>query len=145
MRPYRKGWWGLDLYKWKREYSVGIATIDQQHQQLFELVNQLHQFISAGQSDAVVAPTFSELVACTRQHFLAEEAMMSEFSFPGLEAHRLEHEKIIRAALRFIGDYEAGEKRFSVQLLDFMIDWLTTHILVTDMHYSQYLLAKGAA
>ena len=135
----------MGQHKWKQEYSVGIATLDQQHQHLFELVNRLHEFMSAGLSDAIMTTTLGELVAATRQHFLAEEALMTEVNFPALDAHRAEHEKINRAVLKFIGDYEAGEKRFSVQLLDFMIDWLTTHILTTDMQYSQFLLAKGAA
>jgi len=141
--PYRKGWWGLDLYKWKQEYSVGVATLNQQHQHLFELVDQLQEFMTTGQSDAVITTTLRELMACTRQHFLAEEALMTECSFPGLDAHRIEHKKINRAVLKFIRDFEAGEKRFRVQLLDFMIDWLTTHILTTDMLYSQFLLAKA--
>jgi hemerythrin-like metal-binding protein len=135
----------LDHYKWKREYSVGIAILDQQHQHLFELVNELHEFMTAGQSEAVLTTTLTELVACTRRHFLAEEALMAQFNFPCLDAHRIEHEKINRAVLKFIRDYEAGEKRFTMQLLDFMIDWLTSHILTTDMLYSQFLLAQGAA
>ncbi len=135
----------MDRYKWRREYSVGIATLDHQHQHLFELVNQLHDSMTAEQPEAVMANTLSELVDCTRQHFLAEEALMTDLNFPGLDAHRAEQEKINRAVLKFIRDFEADEICFNVQLLDFMVDWLTSHILNTDMQYSQFLLAKNSA
>ena len=92
--PCRKGWSGLDHYKWKREYSVGVAILDQQHQHLFELVNELHEFMTAGQSEAILTTTLTELVACTRRHFLAGRgADRTDLNFPGLDAHRTEQRK----------------------------------------------------
>lgn len=135
----------MDLYAWKDTYSVKIEILDRHHQHLFSLINELHDFMRIGNSDAIMMTTLQELLRYTREHFSAEEVLMAAFHYPHLDAHRQEHENLTRRVLDFISGFEAGERRFGVELMNFLNDWLTCHILRTDQRYSEFFSAIGAA
>ena len=134
----------MDLYCWKPEYSVKIKVLDEHHQHLFELVNELHDFMRMGKGDEIMITTLRDLLLYTRNHFAAEEVLMTTFSYPQFLSHRLEHQKLTRSVHDFITAFEAGERRFSPQLMDFLNDWLTCHILQTDLQYTAFLRERGA-
>jgi hemerythrin len=131
------------MFEWKAEYSVGIGSIDGQHQKLFTLTRELHQAMNAGQGRAAVARILDRLVQYTVVHFALEERLMEECGYPGLEEHRIEHESLTKKVLAFQADYEAGRGPMSVQLLLLLRGWLEHHIQEEDQAYAPYLKAAA--
>src|SRR5262245_50466130 len=132
------------MFEWKAQYSVGISSIDGQHQNLFGVARELYQAMNAGQGKAVMAGILDRLVQYTVVHFAQEERLMQECGYPELPKHRLEHELLTKQVLAFQKDYEAGRVAMSVQLLQFLKSWLEQHIQAEDRAYAPYLKAKAA-
>ena len=44
-----------DMFEWNHEYSVGIASVDAQHQKLFAIARELYAAMSAGQGKSALA------------------------------------------------------------------------------------------
>src|SRR4051794_26408741 len=79
------------MFEWKPEYSVGINSIDGQHQNLFVLARDLHTAMSSGQGKLAVGRILDRLVHYTATHFAHEERLMEQCQYPGLANHQMEH------------------------------------------------------
>jgi hemerythrin len=130
---------------WQQQYSVGIPPIDVQHKQLFALLDQLQlEMAEGGAKDVQVnkdalAKILAELLRYTKAHFEAEEEFLQEKQYPGLAAHKLEHERLTTHVVRFQEDFVAGRKSLDMELLNFLRYWWSNHIMQTDKQYSAFL------
>jgi hemerythrin len=130
----------MAFLQWKEEYSVGIDHIDEQHRGMIQLIDDLAEAVFAGQGRLVLEDILESLLAYTRSHFKDEEAMMERAAYPGLEQHRELHRELT-AQVRDLQDrYENGEESISTEVLYFLRDWLTNHILSEDQGYREYVL-----
>lgn len=133
----------VKLITWKDEYSVGVAELDRQHRGLIEMIGELHEAMMEGRGGDVMGDILERLVEYTKVHFGAEEAYFAEFDYPGTAMHIAEHRKLIAEVDRYIGDFREKKTILSVELLVFLTDWLSNHIIASDKLYGPYLNAKG--
>ena len=124
---------------WNDEYLVGINVLDDQHIELFEIVNRLHEAMMSGQEPAVTGPLMATLIAATRRHFETEEKILADLGYPGLESHRELHRELVRRAQSYCVRYRCEEKPLSPHLLNFLRDWLANHIWSCDQEYAVWL------
>ena len=124
---------------WSQDYSVGVAAIDDQHRQLFEILNRLDEAIEKRRGQRELTEVLREMVGYTQEHFAFEEKLMAEAGFAGLEAHQARHRRIIQKVERF--DYELNVEghRISRDVRDFLQGWLTSHIMEEDKAYAAAL------
>src|SRR5947209_1947922 len=80
------------VFRWSEMYSVNIAALDRQHQELFESINELEVALRAGEGDRSVEEVLAKLVNYAAAHFAAEESLMEQHGFPGFSSHRAQHE-----------------------------------------------------
>jgi hemerythrin len=130
-------------FRWTEQYSVNIAALDAQHQGLFATIHELNEALARGAGLRVTEPVLKKLVEYAQTHFAAEEALMTEYRFPGLETHRMEHQQFGKKVTKFLEDYRAGKQGVPVSLLMFLQTWLKGHILTADKAYSGFLNARG--
>ena len=64
---------------------------------------------------------------------------MVSAAYPGLVAHRAKHQDLIRKVDAFAARFESGDIMLSIDLFNFLRDWLTTHIQKEDKEYSPWL------
>jgi hemerythrin len=133
------------MFEWQPHYSVNIGSIDAQHQNLFRIAGELHAAMSAGQGKNALARILERLVQYTARHFAHEERLMGLHGYPGLAAHRAEHQELTRRVLQFQTDYDAGRVAMTVELIHFLKDWLTHHIAGTDQKYAPFLTERAVA
>ena len=133
----------MALMTWSEKYSVGVKALDQQHTALVDTLNKLHEAMMKGQAQTVVGSLLRQMVKYTVDHFTAEEAMMTSSKYPGLAAHRAKHIELTRQVGEFVDRYERGEIALNVQLMNFLRDWLTTHILKEDKEYGPWMSKNG--
>jgi hemerythrin len=127
------------MFEWSTSYSVGINSIDAQHQNLFAMGRELHTAMSNGQGKASLAKILDRLVQYTRVHFAHEERLMRLADYPDLAAHTAEHTALTNKVLQFQKDFEAGRAAMTVQLLQFLKDWLHHHIKGSDQKYTPHV------
>jgi hemerythrin len=131
------------MFEWKNEYSVGIGSIDAQHQKLFAIGRELFAAMSAGQGKASLARILDRLVQYTAVHFAHEERLMRLNDYPDFQAHKAEHDALTRQVLAFQADFEGGRVSMTVQLLQFLKEWLEKHIKISDVAYAPCLMQKA--
>jgi len=133
----------MALLNWTDQYSVGVKEIDVQHRRLVDTLNELHEGMMKGQASTVTGPLLMRLVDYTGKHFADEEKLMANTKYPKLAIHRGHHVELTKQVLEYVGRYDRGEVALNVQLLNFLRDWLTTHILKEDKEYGPWLNENG--
>ncbi len=132
------------MFEWKDAYSVGFAEIDAQHKALFQIVGELHQSMLAGNAKQVLGEILARLIAYTKRHFATEERLMQAAGYPEYATHKAIHETLTKQVLDFQKDFNAGRAAMTVQILQFLKDWLQKHIANTDKRLGAYLQSKAA-
>lgn len=127
----------MAFYSWKQEYSVGNDLMDKQHQVLIEMINKLHDAMKVGKGSVEVGIIVTEMIDYSIMHFATEEELMKKFGFNGLSDHKIEHKAFMTKVDEFQKQMNAGSFTLSMEVANFLKDWLTNHILVNDMAYSK--------
>ena len=127
------------MFDWNNAYSVGIPSIDAQHQNLFAIPRELHAAMTAGQGKAAMGKILDRLIQYTAAHFAQEERLMRLADYPGLETHTSEHRVLTQKVIELQHDFNSGKTALSVQMLQFLRTWLQQHIQHSDLAYAPYL------
>ncbi len=133
----------MALIQWSEKYAVNIEEIDTQHQKLVAILNDLLDAMGRGQGKTVLDKTFNELEAYTKTHFFAEEKLMIVYGYSDYNRHRSEHGKLINDLKNYKKDFETGKSKLTLEILDFLKNWLINHITLTDKELGKYLTSKG--
>ena len=128
---------------WDETLSVKIESIDLQHKKLVDLINSFYQNINLGSKKEKMLELITALKNYTVFHFSTEEKYMKEFKFAGYDNHKLEHDKFIEKVLDFEERYKNDKLLLSIEITNFIKNWITTHIMGTDKYYSDLLLENG--
>lgn len=132
-----------DFVSWDDDLSVGIQAIDDDHQKLLTLINNLQTAVLYPTGESFERQALSDLVDYTKYHFAREEKLMSENGYPEYEDHKKQHEEMIAKVSRFLDSYEKDRESTIDELNGFLKSWLIDHIAGTDQKYSQFLREKG--
>lgn len=133
----------MALITWTDEFSVGVKSLDEQHQGLIATLNGLHAAMLAGNAKDVTGELLKRLVRYTQQHFFAEESLMKGTGYPQIAEHCAQHQDLTAQVAWFAERYERGEAALTVDLLQFLREWLLTHIQKTDREYGPWMNAHG--
>ncbi len=133
----------MALIEWKDSYSVGIEHIDNQHKVLVQQINSLHEAMKLGQAKDTLDEILKKLIKYTSTHFKSEEVLFARYNYPDSEQHISEHKKFVEEVLSFKEDYDKGRVMVSFEVMDFLKNWLITHILGSDIKYKSFLNSKG--
>jgi hemerythrin-like metal-binding protein len=133
----------MALVEWRSKYSVGVQSIDSQHQKLFEMINELYDALRAGNVSEVVPAILKRLEAHCRQHFAYEESLMLQTEYPDYFRHRVEHNELMEKTLTLAKDFDESKVMRSLALLNLLQEWTQRHILSSDKEYSAHLQAAG--
>jgi hemerythrin len=132
------------LFQWDDSYSVGIKEIDDQHEQLFQIVSELNDSMRLGKGKDVIGKTLEGLIGYTQTHFALEEKYFARFGYPETAAHKIEHQQLTGKVLEFQKEFLGGKVALSsVSVLQFLSDWLRTHIEKSDKAYAAFFKANG--
>jgi hemerythrin-like metal-binding protein len=71
-------------------------------------------------------------------HFGAEEHWMVEHKYPSFSQHRDEHIAFAKKVSEFQKDFNSGKVELSLDVLTFLINWLTEHILGSDANFGNF-------
>jgi len=124
--------------EWTPAWSVGHPELDEQHQMLLELYNRFDAAAAQGKGSREVAGLLDALVGYTEKHFAAEERVLEEKGYAGLDRHRSLHQQLIHKLDGFRQDLAAG-RRFTADFRRFLGYWWQSHILEHDKEYGQAL------
>ncbi len=129
----------MPLIEWNDALSVGYRPIDADHMRLAELVNELHDDLLAGSSMTLIAACFQRIARHTASHFRHEEHLMEGSGFPDSHNHALAHQQLEAQIADLLRQVDAGEPVFTLELVEFLKNWLLNHILTMDKKLGEHL------
>jgi hemerythrin len=125
--------------EWKDEYSLGILEIDNQHKLLMNGFSTIEESIVSDLGWSNTHYAIVELIKIAHMHFTFEEALMRMFGYPGSDAHQMEHQNFFEKLDNI--ERLALKEKAKIEIVDFMQDWLATHILVNDRGYAKHIFS----
>jgi hemerythrin len=128
---------------WSPRYSTGIEIIDDQHRELFRIVDRLRRMVAGGQARNLVEDAIVDLVACSEQHFITEEAYMTKMGYPDLEAHITEHHAMLGSLQDLLAKFRESEQAMALVVPTFMEGWLRHHISDGDFGFVSFLKSRN--
>lgn len=131
------------LLEWTEMLSVGIEEIDAQHKVLVDLINQINEAILCHRGSEEAGAILQRLAEYTRIHFAVEESLFRLLGYPEYETHKSHHEQLIDQVERLRAKMQGGNVANSFEVLHFLRQWLTHHIMEEDKQYVPFLLSRG--
>jgi hemerythrin-like metal-binding protein len=128
----------MPYFAWNDSLLVGIKNIDEQHRQLVDLINELHDAVTQADQHCPAPELVARLKAYAAEHFHIEEGYMQAFAYPEFEEHLREHESF-NAAMQIFEHNCATDSANPAEVLDFLKHWLTEHILGLDIKMGRFL------
>lgn len=132
----------MALIDWSDKYSVDNPSIDTQHKKLIEIINEFHEAMKSGKGKEQIQLSLSKLLDYTKTHFGFEEKMMQSKQYPDVNIHLKEHAIIINKISDYQEKIKNGENVSSMEMMDFMKNWLFIHIQSFDKKLGKYLIGK---
>ncbi len=134
----------MEYIEWNDDLSVGVNKFDEEHRHLIKFINNLNQALQAGGATKTMEDILTGLIKYTVIHFRHEEDYMKIYDYPDYENHKKEHDKLTAEVSDFYERLRAGKSSFTIELLGFLRDWLTSHIMVSDKAYREFFKSRGA-
>lgn len=135
-----------DPFAFTSKYRTGITLIDDEHRRLFEIIKEtndlIHEEFLHDKYDEIVR-LITELRDYTEFHFSDEEALMTHIQYPGLNAQKRAHsafiERLVEIDLNDLDEMDDHQQEYLLDLIQFLLDWLTNHILACDQKIGEYM------
>jgi two-component system, NtrC family, sensor kinase len=124
----------MTILTWNNQLVLGIQSVDEQHQHLIDLANQLDEAVAIGTDRDTLIKIVECLIDYTVYHFRHEEQLMTAAQFnPTVYAvHEAEHNEFVAKMRTVRREVQADINALSEDLMDYLVNWLCHHILSTD-------------
>lgn len=133
----------MSLIEWSQAYSVDISSIDEQHKHFIKLINALHDGMQAKRSHEALQIVMDELIQYVDKHFGLEEQIFSQTNYPDATNHVIEHNVFKKSIAEIQSRMKAGgQGTLTLEVLNFLRNWLLVHINGTDKKYSKHFQAN---
>jgi hemerythrin len=133
----------MAYFNWQDSYSVGITVFDRHHKNLIDLINKLHEAMRAGKASQELNALVANLADYTQLHFSSEEKLLAQHAYPNLSRQVSEHNAFKAKIADFQAKLAKGQIGLSIEVMDFLKNWLANHILGEDQKYGPFLQSKG--
>ena len=132
-----------DFVSWDTSYDVGVASVDQQHRHLVDLINSLYNAClgERAELEETFRDVMKDLVDYVIFHFKDEESIMEQINYPGVKEHKQKHELFVKEILKSANAYTHGKQFVPNSFARFLRDWLFNHILIDDKAWARHYFA----
>ena len=129
----------MPLLKWKPEYSVNEAELDSHHKRLFSILNTAYEDVMNSLEVNCIVSVVDELSEYVNYHFAAEERLMKERGYQGIDAHIAEHRLFSQNIETLKANHHDNNLEATKELIIVLGNWVLHHILMEDRKYSDLL------
>ncbi len=133
----------MGFFTWQNKFAVDIESIDNDHKKLVELIDELYTAMSQGKAKDIIQGVVKDLADYTRVHFRREEFYMTSTNYSEKDSHKQAHGAFIKKVEEYQLKLSEGKDNISIEVVSFLRDWLTGHILNTDKKLTPHLKNYG--
>ncbi len=122
---------------WDSKYNIGHAKIDEQHQKLVNILNDLYRDtviskVEDDDDDIAFKSAIKRLTEYVGYHFSYEESIMEKCGYAGINEHKGWHREFVTMILEEAELYKKESRLIESRLIRKLRDWLLEHIAVRD-------------
>ena len=129
------------MIRWNDNYITGIEKLDKEHQQLFQMADQVLNKLRERGDEAnyrifLVRETLTYITSYFERHAKAEEEYMRKIGYTGYTLHKMLHDEFCNIQLKKYQDIVKRGECSKEEIQDFIgsgIGWLLEHIATADM------------
>jgi hemerythrin len=138
-----------DAMIWKEKYKIGVAQIDEQHEELFARVTDFVETVCSHMEWTLKADNINKTLDFMKDyviiHFQSEEAYQAKIGYPDLERHRKIHDDMVAYVNKISEDHdEIGYREIVIQqFAGKLVTWLVNHVLEEDQKISDFAAKRG--
>ncbi len=128
----------IEFFEWSDEYKIGDDSIDDEHKQLFSVVNRILRNCmdqNYEQNEATCTEAIRFLKDYAVKHFAEEEAFQRSIGYAGYKTHKKVHDDMRDVVIPAL-EKEVAVKGYSTEALEHftgtVAGWLAAHILIED-------------
>lgn len=132
---------------WRPDFATGVGIMDDQHRILVKMLNEANAQLSDTSPLTEFESVVKGLLSYAGYHFQTEEKLMAEHGYDKskaaqaaehIKAHRGFAEKVVMTQ----DQLKAGKRIAKKDLVEFLGNWLTHHILHTDKELGAFVRDK---
>lgn len=132
----------MESFKWGEEFVTGLPEVDNQHQKLVSMVNELGEIIADNSStrDGLLSMA-QKLTEYAYEHFHTEKQIMEQVQLDERHttSHQGQHAAFLKNVLSIAETLDDDISDISQMLLQYLINWLAFHILGTDQNMARQI------
>lgn len=128
----------MPLIEWHDEYRTGNASVDYEHRELVNLINEAHDTLMVGGAGEGTAPLLGEIFARISLHFALEEKLMRDHGYEAYAPHKEDHERLLDLLRDIMEDHQTGGN-YTAKDSRRLRDWFVEHFRTHDARLHQRL------
>uniref|UniRef100_UPI0040288F10 bacteriohemerythrin n=1 Tax=Lachnospira sp. TaxID=2049031 RepID=UPI0040288F10 len=140
------------LFAFTDKYKTGIELVDDEHRRLFEIIDQtytlIHDDFAHDKYDQIMH-LLEQLKDYTEFHFNDEEELMERIGYPDINSQKKAHsafiEKLVNIDIHDLDAMDDNQQQYLLDLVNFLVTWLSNHILGADKKIGEYMAANNIA
>lgn len=122
----------MPLLDWKTEYSVGIESMDDEHQQMFRLINEIYREMEERCDADAIEQFLVDTHTAIAMHFALEERIMRDAGYEEYIAHKDDHEELLDQIRSMMDSFDRDAETGFRLLSDRLSDWFLVHFATFD-------------
>lgn len=122
----------MSLLQWKSEYSVGIASMDDEHREMIDLINDVYAKLGTSSDPDAIEDCLENIFNTISLHFALEERIMRENSYFEYEEHKEDHEDLLDEIRDLMDEFIANQDAGGRLLKKRLSDWFARHFATFD-------------
>jgi len=130
-------------FEWNESLSVNNKELDEQHKIFVGLINRLNDAINSRNMGKNIEKILDELLVYAKLHFDTEEKYFKKFKYVNTKEHMDEHAKLLNRLKEIKKNHDKDHVKLSFELIDFLEDWLITHLDMQDKKYTKCFNKHG--
>lgn len=129
----------MTLIEWRDEFELGISSVDQEHKEMIDLINETYARHRDHQSKVTIMDFLGEIYARISSHFALEEKIMKEQNYDQYQEHKQDHESLLEDICEFMDDYDRDKPFSEEDMGEFLEHWFINHFRSKDARLHKHL------
>lgn len=118
--------------EWSQEFSIGNASVDQEHELLIDQINQIYEQLNLPLDTVTIEALLVDIQTDISTHFALEELLMQEAGYAEFEGHRQDHERLLDQINDLIFHFAVDPETGREILANRLSDWFSHHFRTFD-------------
>ena len=132
------------LPKWSTSFETGLAIFDQQHKEIFSMIENLDSLLTRNAGSDLILEAYSSFVRAMHTHLATENELLLEFEYPGYTKQEREHLNELKRLDTLEQKLRRGQTASFAKDLTEIAQRFFEHMTGPDRAYAEFLICRGA-